>query len=268
MKRTALCLSLIAFLSCSSTDNNPKQDNNAYSLVWEENFNGTTLNTVNWFFETGANGWGNDELQNYTSSGNVEVTNGVLKIIAKKTGAGQHVGDYTSARLNSIPKFKYGKFEIRAKLPDLLGNGLWPAIWMLGEGDDWPDNGEIDIMEYVSYTPNTVFSTVHSKTFNHTNGNEITSGEIDLPSAEEEFHIYGLLWEETNLIFYIDDPSNVTLTVNRPVDFNNDNWPFDKPFYFLLNMAVGGEWGGYEGVDDDIFPATMEIDYVRVYQKV
>lgn len=258
-----LCLLL---LSCSKTEEKAKNNEN-YNFVWEENFNDSNLNTSDWIFETGANGWGNNELQNYTDSGNIEISNGTLKIIAKKIAATQNVGDFTSARLNSVRKFKYGKIEVRAKLPTHIGNGLWPAIWMLGDSPTWPDCGEMDIMEYVSHVPNTVYATVHSKTFNHVNGNEITSGNINLPSAEEEFHVYGILWEEMSIKFYIDTPLNTTLVVNRPAIYNNDTWPFDKPFYFLLNIAVGGDWGGQNGVNDVVFPATMEIDYVKVYQK-
>lgn len=241
-----------------------------YELVWSDEFDGEEIDAEKWLHQTGASGWGNDELQNYTDGDNTTVSDGLLSITAEKTGSGQNLGDYSSSRINSTESFTYGHFEIRAKMPDYRGPGLWPAIWMLGssiqEGTSWPLCGEIDIMEYVSWNPDNVSSAIHTESNNHTIGNAVTSGHVSLPSAEEEFHVYGLIWTYTYLEFYIDDPDNVILTYNRPGDFNQENWPFDSPFYFLLNIAVGGTYGGVEGVDDDIFPAVMEIDYVRVYQ--
>ncbi|MEX0721881.1 MAG: glycoside hydrolase family 16 protein [Balneolaceae bacterium] len=210
--------------------------------------------------------------QNYTplEYGNSTISNGQLHITAKLEGEGQNVGDYTSSRLNSQKSFTYGRMEIRAKIPDYAGKGLWPAIWMLGEnirhGEGWPDSGEIDIMEYVSYNPDSVVVSIHSLANNHKDKTQISSGFTALPTIEEEFHNYGILWEEESLKFYIDDIDNILLTFNRPEDYNRENWPFDKPHFFLLNMAVGGDWGGVEGVDDSIFPATFDIDYVRVWQ--
>lgn len=239
------------------------------TLVWSDEFDGNSLSKANWKFETGQNGWGNNELQNYVANDNVEVSDGTLKIIAMKVGDGQSVGDYTSTRLNSKKSFVYGRMEIRAKLPEARGNGLWPALWMLGDNIStvgWPACGEIDIMEYVSYDPNTVHFTIHSTANNHVDGTEASSGPVELESAEEDFHNYGMLWSEEYMKFYIDDIENIIFTFRRPKDYNESNWPFSKPFYFLMNIAVGGNWGGKEGVDDTIFPSTMEIDYVRVYQ--
>jgi len=211
-------------------------------LVWSDEFDGTVLDTTKWHFETGVGGWGNHEWQNYRDEGNVEVSDGTLKIIAKKEGEGQHAGDYTSARLKSIRDFTYGKMEIRARIPENKGNGLWPAIWMLGSNISsagWPACGELDIMEYVSYNPNNIHFSIHSRAHNHKDGTQITSGPVFLQTAEEKFHTYGLLWTDTYLKFYLDDPENVQLSFLRPIAYNNSNWPFSKPFYFLLNMAVG-----------------------------
>jgi beta-glucanase (GH16 family) len=254
-----------------SMDNTPIPVEN-YELVWHDEFDGNQLDAENWISETGASGWGNNEWQNYTDGKNIEISDGTLKIMANKIGPGQKVGDYTSARLNSKRAFQYGRFEIRAKMPTHKGKGAWPAIWMLGEGlrnrtMGWPDCGEIDIMEYVSFEPDTVHFNFHSKANNHKIGTNISSGPVKLPTIEEEFHKYGVLWNETKLQIYLDDVSNVQLTLDRPPNFSRETWPFDQPFYFLLNVAVGGNWGGKQGVDDSIFPATMEIDYVRVYQK-
>lgn len=238
-------------------------------LVWSDEFDGTHLSSDNWGFETGQHGWGNNEWQNYVANDNVEVSNGTLKIIAKKAGNGQEIGDYTSTRLNSTKDFTYGRMEIRAKLPAYKGKGIWPALWMLGKNIStagWPACGEIDMMEYVSYDPNNVHFTIHSTANNHVDGTQASSGPVVLETAEEEFHTYGLLWSEEYLKFYIDSFDNIKFTFERPVAYTEQNWPFSKPFYFIMNIAVGGSWGGSEGVDDTIFPAIMEVDYVRVYQ--
>lgn len=241
-------------------------------LLWSDEFDGDRLDYDKWFPETGASGWGNNELQNYTAIQNTEVSDGTLKIIAKKIfeGERQERGDYTSARLTSLDSFTYGRMEIRAKMPDLKGNGLWPAIWMLGDairdGGGWPSSGEIDIMEYVSYAPNQFYATIHSTANNHQDGTQLGSGAVSLPTIEEEFNTFGIIWEEEFIKFYVNDPNNTIFRVNKPAEANNDNWPFDKPHFFLLNMAVGGDWGGAQGLNDANFPATMEIDYVRVYE--
>jgi beta-glucanase (GH16 family) len=239
------------------------------SLVWADEFDGSAVDTSKWHFETGAHGWGNNEWQNYTDGPNSAVSDGTLKITAKKEGQGQQVGDYTSSRMTSKKSFTYGRMEIRAKIPDHKGNGVWPAIWMLGSNIGevgWPDCGELDIMEYVSYAPNEVHFSIHSKANNHVAGTQITTGPLRLETIEEEFHNYGILWTDEYVKFYLDDPSNIKLTFDKPENPTQDNWPFDKPFFFLLNIAVGGNWGGQQGVDDSIFPSTMEVDYVRVYQ--
>ncbi|MEA1887097.1 MAG: family 16 glycosylhydrolase [Bacteroidota bacterium] len=241
-----------------------------YQLVWSDEFDGDEINPSEWAHETGASGWGNDELQNYTDGQNTSVSGGTLKITAEKTGTGQNVGDYTSSRINGTESFIYGRFEVRAKMPEYKGPGLWPALWMLGrsiqEGTSWPLCGEIDIMEYVSWKPDYVSSAIHTQSNNHAQGTAISSGHISLPTVEEEFHVYGLIWTYTYLKFYIDGVDNIILTYNKPGTHDDDNWPFYKPFYFLFNIAVGGTYGGVEGVDDSIFPAVMEIDYARVYQ--
>ncbi|WP_321370447.1 family 16 glycosylhydrolase [uncultured Draconibacterium sp.] len=236
-------------------------------LVWEENFEGNEVNTDNWTFETGAGGWGNNELQNYTNGDNATVEDGILTITAEKINDDQVAGSYTSTRMISSGKkeFTYGRMEIRAKLPS--GRGIWPAIWMLGAniGDaGWPACGEIDIMEYVGYEPNTVHATVHTPAGYAGNGD---GSKKTLETAEEEFHVYGLFWTEKEMVFYTDSPENVTHRY-APSNKTDDNWPFDKPQFFILNVAVGGNWGGAQGIDNSIFPQTMEVDYVRVYQEM
>ena len=234
-------------------------------LVWSDEFDGNSLDAEKWVYEFGNHGWGNNEWQNYTDQGTTEVINGILKIRASKQGP----GNYTSARLNSKISFTYGRLEIRAKLPDYKGKGIWPAIWMLGSNIGsvgWPACGEIDIMEYVSYAPDEVHFSVHSTANNHRQGTQITTGPVNLTTAEEEFHNYGLLWSRDYLKFYLDTPDNIVLTFIRPLASNADNWPFSQSFYFLLNIAVGGDWGGLEGVDENVLPPVMEVDYVRVFQ--
>jgi len=235
-------------------------------LVWSDEFDGDTVNEENWTFETGASGWGNNELQNYTSGQNSKVENGRLTITARKIDENKQPGSYTSSRMISRDKyeFTYGKMEIRAKLPS--GTGIWPAIWMLGTNIGevgWPTCGEIDIMEYVGYQPNTIHATVHTSAGYGSNGK---GSSKTLESAEEDFHVYGLIWTEKEMIFYTDSLDNVTFRY-APANKTADNWPFDKPQFFILNVAVGGNWGGAQGIDNSIFPQTMEVDYVRVYQE-
>jgi beta-glucanase (GH16 family) len=242
----------------------------AWKLTWADEFDGSTLDRTKWKYETGfgKNGWGNRELQCYTEGDNIEVEGGVLRMTAKKIGKGQARGDYTSARLNSLFNFRYGRVEVRAKMPVEKGSGLWPAIWMLGQNITtvgWPKCGELDIMEYVSRKPNRIASAIHTQANNHTQGGHLTSHDQELSSAEEEFHVYGLEWTEAEVRFFVDDHEHVILRFARPQDFNEDNWPFDKPQYLLLNLAVGGTLGGR--VDDAVFPNSMEIDFVRVYQR-
>jgi len=235
------------------------------TLTWADEFNGTNVSSSNWTFETGDNGWGNNELQLYTNGSNAEVQDGKLIITAKKVNDNTAVGSYTSTRIITKGKqeFTYGKIEVRAKLPS--GKGIWPAIWMLGSNIgtvNWPACGEIDIMEYVGYQPNTVHATIHTTSGSGGSGSGIS---ISLPSCEEEFHNYGIFWTEKYIKFYIDSPDNVTYTYS-PATKTEQNWPFNKPAFLILNIAVGGNWGGAQGIDNSIFPQKMEIDYVRVYQ--
>lgn len=236
------------------------------TLAWSDEFDNETINLQNWTFETGASGWGNNELQNYTNGENAQIVDGKLIITARKVNENTSVGSYTSSRMVSKEKkeFQYGKIEISAKLP--AGRGIWPALWMLGGNIDsagWPACGEIDIMEYVGFDPNMVHATVHTPVGYGANGN---GNGMLLETCEEEFHIYGLLWTEKKMQFYIDEPQNVIHTY-QPASQTNANYPFHQPFFFILNVAVGGNWGGAQGIDNSIFPQSLEIDYVRVYQE-
>ncbi|MCT4590051.1 MAG: family 16 glycosylhydrolase [Carboxylicivirga sp.] len=240
---------------------------NPEGLIWSDEFNTATINSANWTYEIGHGdwGWGNNELQYYTNGDNAEIIDGKLVLTAKKVDDNKTQGSYTSTRMISKGKqeFTYGRIEVRAKLPS--GTGVWPAIWMLGANIGqvgWPACGEIDIMEYVGFEPDVVHATVHCNAGSGANGNGSSKA---LKTGEEAFHIYGLIWTEASLTFYVDTPDNV-VHVYAPADKNENNWPFNKPHFFIMNIAVGGTWGGSHGIDNTIFPQTMEIDYVRVYE--
>lgn len=239
-----------------------------YSLVWQDEFNEGTLPNKEWWFETGNHGWGNNELQNYVDrtlgkDTVAKIQDGILTITALKLDKLYQGSDIISARMNTVKSWKYGYFEARAKVPG--GKGTWAAFWMMPKHfTAWPLDGEIDIMEYVGYRPNVTQATTHTDLYNHTINTEKT-GTKDIQNAETEFHVYGLEWTEDQITGYVDGIAYFT--------FKNDHlgdkrtWPFDTPFYLKLNLAIGGNWGGLQGVSEDIFPAKYEIDYVRVYQK-
>lgn len=230
-------------------------------LVWEENFNGTSLNEANWNYEIGNGcpdvcGWGNNERQIYTTT-NHSVNNGLLIIEAKKQDS-----LYTSTRITTFGKreFQYGRIEARAKLP--IGKGIWPAFWMLGSSIKtlgWPKAGEIDIMEYVGKNPQTLYTTLHTE---DSHGNSINAKVTKIPKIEEGFHLYAIDWTKESISFYVDDLLVYTF---NPVLKNENTWPYDHPFYIIINMAIGGNFGGPE-VDDAIFPQQYIVDYVKVYQ--
>ncbi len=241
--------------------------NNA-KLVWSQDFDEPYLLDDDWVFEGNNNNNPDvaDQLQIYTKK-NVKVSDGTLKIFARKIGEGQSKGDYASSRISGKFAFKYGRIEIGAKLPSGGKSGIWAQLALIGENEDtvgWPKSGEIDIMEYFSYKPNETSITVHTAA-NNANNNNLISASSALETAEEEFHAYGILWTNNYIKFYIDDPDNIIYVLDRPSDANDANWPFDQPFYLITGMAVGGQYTGPEGVDDSMFPAVMEIEYIRVY---
>ncbi len=232
------------------------------SLVWSDEFNETSIDLQNWTYDLGASGWGNQELQNYTSNDeNSYVSNGNLFIVAKEEGI-----HYTSARMKSIglQEFQYGRIDVRAILP--FGQGIWPAIWMLGANfpnSGWPSCGEIDIMELVGSSPSTVHGTIHFGA-DWTQHNYVGQG-TSLPSGEtfaDEFHVFSIDWNEDGITWFIDDQPfySVTSTVT-----GGQPYPFDNPFFFILNVAVGGQWPGYPDATTT-FPQFMAVDYVRVFQ--
>lgn len=232
-------------------------------LVWSDEF-GTdgAPDPARWDYSLGGNGWGNGELQNYTDSrDNSWIKDGRLFIAARKND-----GKWTSARLKTqfLGDWKYGYFEIRAKLP--AGRGTWPAIWMMPMLDTyggWPRSGEIDIMEHVGFDENVIHHSLHSRDLNHRNGNQITAS-VRIDRAVNAFHTYALEWDPQFIRWLVD--GRETFRAENP-GTGNGAWPFDIPFYLILNVAIGGEWGGQQGIDSGLKRAVMEVDYVRVYQR-
>ncbi len=240
----------------------------AYHLVWSDEFDGSALDESNWTPQIGGNGWGNQEAQYYTNRPeNLRVEDGCLVIEARKEQ--YEANEYTSARIYSKGKreFTYGKLEARISLPS--GGGLWPAFWTLGNRGGWPNCGEIDIMEYVGNVPNRILGTLH--TIKDKSGSRSSRAYTGLTNIENNFHVYGVEWtcEEKNgkdvIRFYVDDVV-YSEQVEEVID-DDEYWPFNRPNYFIINMAVGGTLGGR--IDDGIWasPRLMKVDWVRVYQR-
>jgi beta-glucanase (GH16 family) len=240
-------------------------------LVWSDEFDYSgTPDSTKWNYDMGDGcpnvcGWGNNESQFYTKdSKNVRAENGNLVIEAHKDSLGGKA--YTSTRIVSKLKgdWLYGRIEVRAKLPK--GIGTWPAIWMLATDrkyGGWPAMGEIDIMEHVGYDPGVIHGTIHTETYNHGKGTQ-KEGKITVADCMDAFHVYAIDWSKDKLDFYVDETLYHTVTRDPNEDFKG--WPFDQRFHLIMNIAVGGNWGGQKGIDDSIWPQRMEIDYVRVYQ--
>lgn len=244
------------------------EDNMEYRLVWSDEFDyeGKPDDTK-WDYMIGGNGWGNDELQYYTEGDNVWVEDGKLTIELRKEEMGSN--GYTSTRLVTKDKaeWKYAKIEVCAKLP--AGKGTWPAIWMMPAEDSygtWPASGEIDIMEHVGYDQGTVHATIHTESYYH-GKNTQKGGTISAADCSEEFHVYSVEWLPDKLIFCMDGEEYFSY---KPTDYvanpTFSEWPFDESFYLILNIAMGGSWGGAQGIDETLESAQMEVDYVRVYQ--
>jgi len=246
-----------------------------WKLVWADEFDGETIDESHWNKLRWRPGWVNNEKQAYTERDtNLYIRDGNL-VIQGLTEPGyygsdytgtDYVADYTSGRINTDDKksWTYGRFDIRAKLPK--GNGSWPAIWMLGENISsvsWPNCGEIDIMEHVGFENGSIHGSIHTQDYNHTNNTQ-KSGSTYIGTATDSFHVYSLEWFPT-YIRYLIDGSPFYFVYN---DSNGDlaKWPFREPQYIILNLAIGGDWGGAQGIDASAFPMKMEVDYVRVYK--
>ncbi len=247
--------------------------NGTWTLVWSDDFdgaNGSLPNPTKWVFETGGGGWGNKELETYTSRPqNVQQQNGNLVITAAKEDFTNEDGiarNYTSARLKTAGLFTqtYGRFEARIKIPK--GQGLWPAFWLLGNDvktTGWPGCGEIDIIENIGKEPNIVHGSMHGP--GYSGGNPLT-GSYALPAGNfsEDFHVFAVEWEPNVARFYVDGTLYETRT---PSDLpSGKKWVYDHPFFIILNVAVGGGWPGNPD-QTTVFPQTMLVDYVRVYAR-
>lgn len=263
MKKSLLTKALLTFSVIGTVfafSNTVKAADN-YELVWSDEFNGNYLDTNTWNYEigTGSWGWGNNEQQYYTDR-NIKVSNGTMKITAKREDYGGM--KYTSSRITTKNKknFKYGKIEARIKMPKF--KGVWPAFWMLGANQDsvgWPKCGEIDIMEAIN-DENLVYGTLHW--FNDPGNNNADSGSSVAVANRTEYHVYGVEWTADKLRWYVDGK------VYRTMDVSNDSFSEVRKEYFVIfNMAIGGQWPGYD-IDETAFPATMEVDWVRAYKKV
>lgn len=269
----------VNLLACSSNKNEdkpniiipgPPQDQGwtfETTPFWFDEFDYNGLpDSTKWSYDIGGSGWGNNELQYYTNSiKNAAVADGILSVKAiKENFEGKN---YTSARL--VSKFKgdllYGRVEVRAKIP--AGRGTWPAIWMLPtdwEYGGWPSSGEIDIMEHVGFDPNRIHISTHSEAYYWRIGTQRSASKI-IENATTEYQLYRIDWTPYAIRGYINDILIFTST-NDGTGYKA--WPFNKRFHLLLNVAVGGNWGGQQGVDEAVFPATMEVDYVRFYKMI
>ncbi|VUD62667.1 Beta-glucanase [Thalassocella blandensis] len=246
-----------------------------WELVWQDEFDYNGYPNGNWRPETWEPGFVNDEWQHYTTNlDNASVSNGTLKIKAAawfNPATGQN--EYFSARLNSTASWTYGRFEARMKLPG--GWGTWPAFWLYPDNDffygtnpitnyGWPNAGEIDIMEEVGYDQNVIHASTHSSCCFWGNGTQRT-GTTTVSDPTANWHVYAAEWYEDRIAFFVDGNNYFTV-------WNDGNgwesWPFNHNFHIILNLAVGGTWGGAQGVDPNIWPRTMEVDYVRVFKQV
>lgn len=272
MRIASVLILLVCLVACKESQSGGSGESqtataDAGEPVWQDEFEASTLNTNKWTIIEGNGcpelcGFGNNELQTYTSAPeNVKIEDGKLIITARKDD-----DDYTSAKLvtEGNGDWKYGYVEVRAKLPK--GRGTWPAIWMLPSLDrsmKWPHDGEIDIMEHVGYNQGMLYATIHTEKFNHVQGTQ-KSDSLMLEDASEAFHTYAIDWTKEGITWYLDGEEYFAIEKG---DEQKPGWPFDQEFHLILNTAIGGDWGGKEGVDDSIWPQTFEIDYVRVYDQ-
>lgn len=238
-----------------------------WSLVWSDEFDGNGLpDAARWSYDVGGHGWGNDELQFYTAQRpeNARVADGRLVIEARREDwQGRR---FTSARLVTKGKgdWTYGRIEVRARLP--RGRGSWPAIWLLPTTTvpmRWPDDGEIDVMEHVGFDHGVVHGSVHTRRYHHSIGTQRT-GRIVLPDVAETFHDYAIEWTPIDITWFVDGREYFRFAKESG---GSEVWPFDGPFHLVLNVAVGGAWGGQQGVDESALPYRLEIDHVRIYTR-
>ena len=236
-----------------------------YTLVWNEEFDGTSLNSADWNYETGGHGWGNNELQNYRNDpSNIRIENGRMIITARKEQFGGNA--YTSARLTTQGKkeFQFGRIDIRAKLPK--GQGIWPALWMLGSNIStvgWPACGETDIMELIGHEPHKVHGTTHwGPQGSNTSTDRTGTYTLQQGDFSDAYHVFSIIWVQDNIRFYVDDQLYHTVSISH---VNPATYRHNAPFFFIANVAVGGNWPGSPDATT-VFPQSMYVDYIRVFQ--
>ncbi len=271
---------LTIILACENSDSlsTPVQEieQTEWIMVWNDEFEGLEIDESKWNKLLWKPGHVNNESQAYTNRDtNLFIRDGKLVIRGliepgfygvDYTGT-EYTTDYTSGRLNTDNKanWLYGRFDIHAKLPK--GNGSWPAIWMLGENISsvgWPQCGEIDIMEHVGFDDGNIHGSIHTADYNHMYNTQM-SGSKTITTATDSFHTYSLEWSETYLRFLIDNEPFFFVYNDSEGDIGK--WPFNASQYIILNLAIGGDWGGVNGIDPSAFPMEMLVDYVRVYKK-
>jgi len=272
-RRKAATLVLLASLPACSSNPSPAAPTTptaaapapaGWTLVFSDEFDQAgALDPAKWGYEIGY--VRNDEKQYYTSRAeNVRAENGTLVIEGRREAYQGY--PYTSASINTrrLFEFQYGRVEVRARLP--TGRGTWPAIWMLGTNIDqagWPACGEIDVMENVGFEPTRIYGTIHTAAYNHVSGTA-KGANVTVANPWETFHVYAMEWYPDRIDIFVDDAKYFTF---RNEGTGSRAWPFDKPQYLLVNLAIGGAWGGQKGIDDSLFPHRYLVDYVRVYQQ-
>lgn len=237
--------------------------------TFADEFGGAAVDRRKWRFDTSRNadGWANHELQ-YYGARYARVSRGALVIEAQRQALTKATHPdwggqaYTSAKLVSRQALGYGFYEIRARLP--CSRGTWPAIWLLPSSGSWPDEGEIDIMEMVGWDPRVIHATLHTGAFNHTKGTQRGAQRV-VASACTHFHRYQLDWRRDAILIGVDDRAYLRVADDQPG--GAAAWPFTRPYQLILNLAIGGDWGGKQGVDDAALPQRMTVDYVRYWRR-
>ena len=275
MHDRAVALGIVALLVSSAlaltAQTEPPSAKAQWTLAWSDEFTDPQLDNSKWVYDIGGGKWGNQELEYYTDlPQNVSVQDGKLAITArqeKHTATNKTIWNFTSGRIKTLGKFTqtYGRFEARIKVP--FGQGIWPAFWMLGEDIaqvDWPNCGEIDIMENIGKEPAIVHGTIHGPGYSGAGG---IGNLYALPQGQrfaDEFHVFAVEWEPHAIRFYVDNNLYATRT---PAELPpGKKWVYDHPFFLLINLAVGGDWPGNPDAST-VFPQTMLVDYVRVYSR-
>lgn len=237
-----------------------------WHLIWSDEFNGAGVpDPTRWDYEVGCS-IRNGEAQYYTKARTENARQAAGELIIEARDETMGSCSYTSASLISKGRahLRYGRVEVRAKLP--TGKGMWPAIWMMPAESvygSWPKSGEIDIMENVGFDPDTIYMTVHTEAYNHTTGNA-KGGSTTVTAPYSNYYTYALEWQPDRLDFFVDQTKHFSFS--KPAGADHTEWPFDQPFYLLLNIAVGGGWGGQQGIDPSIFPQRMQIESVKLYK--